>query len=91
MCIRDSCLTIYADNGNGPCECVAKACRTITVTPGMGTAGNCAQMLPANLLSEPSNATAREAAVEVTPALEEEKELEPSLLKVCLLYTSRCV
>lgn len=76
------CLTIYADNGNGPCECVAKACRTITVTPGMGTAGNCAQMLPANLLSEPSNATVREAAVEVTPALEEEKELEPSLLKV---------
>ena len=76
------CLTVYADNGSGPCECVAKVCRTIVVTPGMGTAGNCAQMLPPKPLSEPTESASRKAALEVEHASEEEKEPKPSLLRV---------
>ncbi|MFN8347665.1 MAG: PKD domain-containing protein [Spirosomataceae bacterium] len=40
------CVTVYADNGNGPCECFAKICREIKIAPGAQSGSTCNQQQP---------------------------------------------
>jgi uncharacterized repeat protein (TIGR01451 family) len=66
------CVTVYADNGTGPCECFAKICQEIKIAPGAASSVLC-QKQPGDPTDNP---TGRKAAVEITPNQQEKGEIK---------------